>query len=270
MPINFLTALRAQNKESYIQIPLENGLESFIEGIYEFDSTMLCEQVALFSDGYPALILMPSCSDTVTVRSKTSQITLGSAWICGGIIQRSFLQSAKLEGTIRIVRFHAPAFFRLFNLRPDCFASQPVYDLTHSPDPVFRLFITTYYQATDAKSRIMAVVNFISGQHIPSTKIPALLQERLEEIEKSSSPTTPHVNYKWWQRAFKKHLGLAPQQYIQIQRFLKAYALLEACPSLSLNDVAYKIGYYDSNHLLKEFNKYIGQSPKAHFKTGLL
>ncbi|EFK60060.1 helix-turn-helix domain-containing protein [Sphingobacterium spiritivorum] len=270
MPINFLTAIRAQNKENYIQIPLENGSGSSIEGIYDFDGSMLCEQVALFSDGYPALILMPSCSDTVTVKSTTTQITLGSAWMCGGLIQRNFLQSAKPEGTIRIVRFHAPAFFRLFDLQPDCFASQSVYDLTNSSEPFFRSFINTYYQATDAKSRIKAVVNFISGQHIPSTKIPALLQERLEEIGKSSSPTIQHINYKWWQRAFKKHLGIAPQQYIQIQRFLKAYTLLEAFPSLSLNDVAYKIGYYDSNHLLKDFNKYIGQSPKAYFKTGLL
>ncbi|QQT25051.1 AraC family transcriptional regulator [Sphingobacterium spiritivorum] len=267
MPIHFLTAIRSQNKESYIQIPLDNRLERYVEGIYEFDGTMLCNQVALFSDGCPALILMPSQSDKVTIQSAALQITMGPVWVCGGNIQQVFLQSAKLKGTIRIVRFHAPAFFQLFDLRSDYFDYQPAYDLTESTDPILSTFIHNYYHHADAKYQIKSLAIFLSCQPISEVKVPALLQERLEQIQQSSTPTTLHINYKWWQRAFKKHLGLAPQQYVQINRFLKAYTLFEASPSLSLNDVACRIGYYDSNHLLKDFHKYIGQSPKAYFKT---
>jgi len=73
------------------------------------------------------------------------------------------------------------------------------------------------------------------------------------------------VNIKWLERNFNDHLGLRPKEFARIQRVLSAYNHLKTTPSCLL-DAALSRGFYDENHLIKEFKAYFGVSPSKYFK----
>ena len=56
---------------------------------------------------------------------------------------------------------------------------------------------------------------------------------------------TVRLNYKWLERNFKKHLGISPQSYLLIRRFLNAYMDLDSLTSKDLLQIAIDNGYYD-------------------------
>ncbi|MCL3851853.1 MULTISPECIES: helix-turn-helix transcriptional regulator [Parabacteroides] len=73
------------------------------------------------------------------------------------------------------------------------------------------------------------------------------------------------VNYKWLERNFSEKLGITPKTYISLQRFINAYvSLLEKKEDLT--DIAVNNGYSDTNHFIKDFRKYTGQTPIQYLR----
>lgn len=65
-------------------------------------------------------------------------------------------------------------------------------------------------------------------------------------------------------RKFKAYTGFSPKMFSRIVRFenfISAYVKSQS----SLTSLAYKYGYYDQSHLIKEFREFSGQHPKAYF-----
>lgn len=65
---------------------------------------------------------------------------------------------------------------------------------------------------------------------------------------------------------FKKIVGVTPGKYIRQHRFI---CLMQnyASKKYNLSDLLYMFNYYDISHFSKDFKYFIGQTPKAYFKS---
>lgn len=64
-----------------------------------------------------------------------------------------------------------------------------------------------------------------------------------------------------FERKCKERLGMSAKLYARIARFHKAYKILETKPTIAWTDLAYKVGYYDHMHFIKDFKEFAKQTP---------
>jgi AraC-like DNA-binding protein len=69
------------------------------------------------------------------------------------------------------------------------------------------------------------------------------------------------LSQKQFKRIFTDYVGLNPKEFLQIARFTKTSHTLQIQPKMSLNELAYKCGYYDRSHLIKDFKISSGYTP---------
>jgi len=74
-----------------------------------------------------------------------------------------------------------------------------------------------------------------------------------------------HISKTHLLRLFKETFGLSPIQYLIQLRIRKACQLLHHS-QLSIADIAYQVGFEDSNYFSRQFKQVIGQSPRAYRK----
>lgn len=71
------------------------------------------------------------------------------------------------------------------------------------------------------------------------------------------------LSIKQFRRKFNEGVGLNPQHYSRIVRFTKAYNLHNRAPQLDWLSVALQTGYYDYQHLAKDYLSFTKQTPIA-------
>ncbi len=71
------------------------------------------------------------------------------------------------------------------------------------------------------------------------------------------------LSLRQFERKCKNRLGMNPKTYARILRFSKAYRLHEAFPHLNWTEIAYKAGYYDQMHLIRDFKVFAGVNPSV-------
>lgn len=71
------------------------------------------------------------------------------------------------------------------------------------------------------------------------------------------------LSLRQFERKCKKRLGMNPKTFARILRFSKAYRLHEAFPHLNWIEIAYKTGYYDQMHMIKDFKIFAGVNPSV-------
>ncbi|HJV78520.1 MAG TPA: helix-turn-helix domain-containing protein [Paludibacter sp.] len=69
------------------------------------------------------------------------------------------------------------------------------------------------------------------------------------------------LSQKQFKRIFTNYVGLNPKEFLQIARFTKTSHTFQTQPKTSLNELAYKCGYYDRSHLIKDFKTFSGYTP---------
>jgi AraC-like DNA-binding protein len=82
----------------------------------------------------------------------------------------------------------------------------------------------------------------------------------LAQLEKFTGYTERHI-----ERKFLETVGMAPKRFINIVKlhnFLKH--LNDNTGGSNLTQIAYEAGYADQSHLIKEFRKYTGMTPKLY------
>jgi transcriptional regulator GlxA family with amidase domain len=88
----------------------------------------------------------------------------------------------------------------------------------------------------------------------------AHLQRRLpmSELAQSVQVSTAHLR-----RLFKAETGSSPVQYLRQMRIQRAKELLESS-SLSVKEVAAKVGLSDVSHFVRNFERAAGLPPTRH------
>ena len=72
------------------------------------------------------------------------------------------------------------------------------------------------------------------------------------------------------QRMFAEYVGVNPKWVIERYRMFEAVAALEAADTVSLADLAVRLGYSDQAHFNKQFKQITGVGPGAYRGQGAL
>ena len=65
-------------------------------------------------------------------------------------------------------------------------------------------------------------------------------------------------------REFARHVGLSPKSLSRILRFRRVTGRIRRATGLNWADLAVELGYYDQAHLIAEFSRFSGISPRRY------
>lgn len=71
--------------------------------------------------------------------------------------------------------------------------------------------------------------------------------------------------HRQFDRKFIQRLGVSPKEYLRIIRFDKAYRMKNCFPEMSWFNIAISCGYFDYQHLSKDYKEFTGHTPPAFF-----
>jgi transcriptional regulator GlxA family with amidase domain len=71
------------------------------------------------------------------------------------------------------------------------------------------------------------------------------------------------MSTRTFERHFVEQVGISPKMLSCIARFNHAFADKLKNPGKDWASVALEYGYYDQNHLIKDFNRFAGSTPKS-------
>jgi AraC-like DNA-binding protein len=75
-----------------------------------------------------------------------------------------------------------------------------------------------------------------------------------------------NMSVRTFERRFTAQVGIPPKTFSCIARFNHAFADKLKNPTKDWTSIALEYGYYDQNHLIKDFNRFAGTSPKTFLK----
>lgn len=98
-------------------------------------------------------------------------------------------------------------------------------------------------------------------------KVTVPIVNALANINFSAGLTASGLNHNFsisqrqFNRKFLQQVGLSPKAYLSANRFINSLAHLKKYPSLSLTEIAYRNGYYDQAHFIRDCKVYTGYTP---------
>lgn len=105
-----------------------------------------------------------------------------------------------------------------------------------------------------------------SQQPVPTT-IDCVADRILHQHGQVSIETLAHdagLSRRQLERRFLTEVGHPPKLYARLARFHHVLQLLAASPAPSWQDIAYRCGYYDQAHFIREFRFFAGKSPSNY------
>ncbi|WP_158275602.1 helix-turn-helix transcriptional regulator [Marinilabilia rubra] len=75
------------------------------------------------------------------------------------------------------------------------------------------------------------------------------------------------LSRKQFERKFSDFVGTSPKLYLRIVRFQNAIHQKAVNPHLNMTELAYGCGFYDQSHMVNEFKKLSGLTPKEYFSV---
>ena len=275
MPINYLRKIQlGEFDEDGYRISPPQEVESVIEGFYVFSRDPRNNTHLIFNDGFPVLVFLQNCEDTVAVTGGKEAFELKAVWASAGSIKNVYVTYNTNTDQVFIVRFYPGAFYQLFGLDAQYFRYNPITPFEHIAKNN-NFSIKDFYACNSIEEKIAFARTYV--QHsFTGINTPQILHQTLDYIHRRKGKSTVRnvtddagVNYKWLERSFVQHIGLLPKEYIQLQRFMHAYLELVGSVDVDLMGIAISNGYYDSNHFLKDFKVYTGKTPLEYLKFQL-
>ncbi|TCC89974.1 helix-turn-helix domain-containing protein [Pedobacter hiemivivus] len=270
MPINYLEKIQLGefNEDGY-RISPSKDLASVIEGFYVFSRDSKHDTHLIFNDGFPVLVFLQSCEDSITVRGENDTFEVKAAWASAGSIKNVYVRYNNNTDQVFIIRFHPGTFYQLFGLEAQYFRYNPVVPFESIAKHI-NFSINEFFESNSIQEKVAFVETYVQN-YFRKIDTPEILHKTLDYIHKIKGQSTVRnvtndagVNYKWLERSFVQHIGLLPKEYIQLQRFIHAYLELVGSEDVDLMRIAISNGYYDSNHFLKDFKTYTGKTPLGY------
>lgn len=125
--------------------------------------------------------------------------------------------------------------------------------------------------AVDTASRVQIITQFLE-KRLTKTKIiqPGVfdtinyIMETNGMVNVEALAERNFLSVRQFERNFKQFSGFSPKLFSRIIRFqtaLKQYGNKQ----LSLTEIAYKMGYADQSHFIRDFKEFSGQNPRKYF-----
>ena len=73
------------------------------------------------------------------------------------------------------------------------------------------------------------------------------------------------LSRKQFERHFNEYIGISPKTYLKIIRFQYSIYCKQLNPTTKLSNIAYDSGYFDQSHMINEYRKLSGKTPKEFF-----
>lgn len=73
------------------------------------------------------------------------------------------------------------------------------------------------------------------------------------------------LSRKQFERTFSGFTGISPKQFLKVIRFQNVLNQKRIAPNASLTQLSIKSGYYDQSHMINDFYRFSGMSPKQFF-----
>lgn len=273
MPVSLLEHIISHSFASVEEIEVvapSEDLRGYIDRFYVFPCCNLSDTLA-YNDGTPMLAFLPTAEDRVEVEHNNVISNFKSGWFS----TRSFARmSIRLSGQVPyllIVRFKPVSFYRLSGLNARYFNTRPFWNL----ESVFGdtdTLLKDMQQCAGAIEKIRLIETYLRGAISATENSNRLLDEaihyiRLHKGTLSIDELKSHlgVNYKWLERNFSEAMGMTPKLYSSLQRFINAYTTFLVQKDLA--GITAESGYSDTNHFIKDFKKYTGETPMQYLRT---
>jgi len=122
-------------------------------------------------------------------------------------------------------------------------------------------------EAGDDAARVAVVERWLAELPFESdslvTRATRLLSDFHDEPSVSAVAAVLGLSERQFERRFLARVGITPKRFATLRRFERAVARASRAPSLTA--AALDAGYYDQSHFIRDFRRFVGSSPRAHF-----
>ena len=167
------------------------------------------------------------------------------------------------------IRFQPGSLFRLLHIPMTMLTDQHIDATTILGKEIIEL-----YEQLGLCNTHEAMINILSNyflkkqSHLKNNSQPVdcigrmILQDPQGfNLEKTANEAC--LSYKQFEKRFEQLIGITPKYYARICRFYQAFELKEYNPELDWLSVAIKTGYYDYQHLVKDFKEFAATTPNV-------
>jgi AraC-like DNA-binding protein len=170
------------------------------------------------------------------------------------------------------INFQPAGIYRLFGV-PGSELVDRAEDAAVVLDPGFGSLLQQLREFTDVASMVKATEAFLLGR-LHGARSAHPVQRAALALRRSNGAinladlvqTTGHT-MRHFDRTFLSQLGMTPKRYARISRFAFAWRLKFERPGLTWTDVSHEAGYFDQNHLVKDFKSLVGEVPSAYLRV---
>jgi AraC-like DNA-binding protein len=179
-------------------------------------------------------------------------------------------------GTGRVVAlnimFRPTGFYRLFN--------QSLTDITdswHDAEDVLGRTLGPLVDAIVEQTRLSSMKSLVEGfllARLPAsraadvaTHVAAVVAGHAGYQDLRTVVEACGIGERQLQRLFLREVGMTPKRFECLVRFRKALQLKASTAAVSWTQVAQEVGYYDQNHLVKNFRELTGVAPSAYLNA---
>jgi AraC-like DNA-binding protein len=98
------------------------------------------------------------------------------------------------------------------------------------------------------------------------TPMAAVIERSAGAVKVEALAEKFRITPRWLEKQFTEQVGLSPKQYARIVRFQQMMHYAVTRPQVVWTDLAYRFGYADQSHLIKDFQRFTGLSPSHIFE----
>lgn len=198
--------------------------------------------------------------------------TFRKAWVSG--LHRNHLSiSAHDDSEMLVIQFKAFGAYPFLQLPMEKLADRVVPGDQFSNTDLFTTRERLYTASTSTDKFGVADAwldaHFDRGRLPPKslidvvTNLQAQPAAKLNDIIESFDGTQKHLISQ-----FKKFIGITPKQYQRVLRFNDVFVQMQGDQFLSWSDIAYRCGYADQSHFIREFKNFSGFIPESFLREG--
>jgi len=207
---------------------------------------------------------------TYDAESLEPNATFRRAWVSG--LRRNHLSiSAHDDSEMFVIQFKAFGAYPFLQQSMDELAERVVAGDQLSGKDLFatrdRLFAATSPKDKFAVADDWLTNHFAAELSPPQSIIDvvASLQAepaaKLNDVIEAFDGTQKHLISQ-----FKKYVGITPKQFQRILRFNDVFVQMQSDQFLSWSDIAYRCGYSDQSHFIREFKNFSGFIPESFLR----
>jgi len=120
----------------------------------------------------------------------------------------------------------------------------------------------------DGLAMVAYAEDFLKKQYVKSAVSSLPIDAVLKTMLHIASPysvdqlaTMACLSTRQFDRKFYERIGMSPKQFMRIARFSAAFRLKERSPAVDWLTIALQCGYYDFQHMLRDFKEFAGTTP---------